>query len=230
MSKEIRKRFPATINLQETTFLNDKKANGELYAYLQSISFPKDNQTIIDKKNMPLKKTICDKIGIKQVRTLNVHLNYLIEQGYIIDKITYYILPNVEDVYSLIPLETIQFLNDTVQEHVFKIYIYLAQRYSYKKNYEFTIAELAANIGLKLNNHSRPYKQINNVLEILRLCGLIDFKEVKTSNVETKKILTDFSFYVRKEKCKNSQFERCKKSQTGEVKKASRKVQKELVY
>jgi hypothetical protein len=32
--KDLKKRIPATINLKELTFLNDKKINGELYAYL----------------------------------------------------------------------------------------------------------------------------------------------------------------------------------------------------
>jgi hypothetical protein len=34
LNKEIKKRFPATIDLSMKTFLNDKKVDGELYAYL----------------------------------------------------------------------------------------------------------------------------------------------------------------------------------------------------
>lgn len=33
-----KKRFPADTKLDILTFLNDKKVNGELYAYLQSLS------------------------------------------------------------------------------------------------------------------------------------------------------------------------------------------------
>lgn len=32
--KEIKKRFPATTAMEELTFLNDKKIDAELYAYL----------------------------------------------------------------------------------------------------------------------------------------------------------------------------------------------------
>ena len=56
--KQPKKRFPATINLNELTFLNDKKINGELYAYLQSVSEVNDlgdnnYETFIEKKRMP---------------------------------------------------------------------------------------------------------------------------------------------------------------------------------
>jgi hypothetical protein len=44
---EERKRFPADTTLDNLTFLNDKKINGELYAYLQGLSQYK----ILDKKN-----------------------------------------------------------------------------------------------------------------------------------------------------------------------------------
>lgn len=54
------KRFPANTTLDELTFLNDKKVNGELYALLQEISeyevFDKDNHvfsTYVLKKSMP---------------------------------------------------------------------------------------------------------------------------------------------------------------------------------
>jgi hypothetical protein len=50
----IEKRFPANTTLQDATFLNDKKINAELYAYLQSISRPDGNgNTYVLKKDMP---------------------------------------------------------------------------------------------------------------------------------------------------------------------------------
>lgn len=50
----VSKRFPANTSMEETTFLNDKKVNGELYALLQSYSYPNDKQeTIVVKKSLP---------------------------------------------------------------------------------------------------------------------------------------------------------------------------------
>jgi hypothetical protein len=39
--------------MKETTFLNDKKVDAELYAFLQSISESEDNITFVGKWMMP---------------------------------------------------------------------------------------------------------------------------------------------------------------------------------
>ena len=49
-----KKRFPADTALTSLTFLNDKKIDGELYAFLQSCSYPDEyKRTIVAKKNLP---------------------------------------------------------------------------------------------------------------------------------------------------------------------------------
>lgn len=45
-----------------------------------------------------------------------------------------YVLPNQERMFLMIPLETLGFLLDTLQEHVIKVYVYLGQRYKYKES------------------------------------------------------------------------------------------------
>ena len=200
MAKEIKKRFPANTTLSDVTFLNDKKVDGELYAYFQSISFPEGELTIVSKKDLPTKKEICGNLGFKSVKTFNSHLKYLIEKGYIVEELERYILPNVEDFYALIPLETIQFLNDTLQTNVIKTYIYLGQKRKFKTNYEFTIKELATNIGIKVEHNSRAYETMNNILQCLKILGLINYITVPVGNTESKKILTYFSEKVEKNK------------------------------
>ena len=44
MDNDIKKRFPADTSLDKMTFLNNKHINGELYAYLQSLSTVRYNQ------------------------------------------------------------------------------------------------------------------------------------------------------------------------------------------
>lgn len=198
------KRFPANTKMETLTFLNDKKINGELYAYLQGLSVyekvdedKNNNITFVIKKSMPTQSTICEQLGIKSPKTLRNHLNYLIEQGYVIEEKDRYILPRMEDIYFLIPLKTLQYLNDNCREHVIKIYIYLGQKYNYgiKKGgfYEFTLEELGYHIGLKIKNNSRGYEVINNALDLLVNSKLIDYVSFFDGQTQKKK-LTMFSF------------------------------------
>lgn len=203
-----KKRFPADLSLDVQTFLNDKKINGELYACLQGVSDfsvidQKLNlfQTFVLKSKMPKKKELCEKLGINSTKTLNAHLKYLEERGFIIsgdgsNDIIYY-LPEMEEFYFLIPLPTLQYLNDNCREHVLKLYIYLGSRYKWAlssgKQYEFTLEELAEHIGIKVKNYSRGYQVINNALDLLVNSGLIKYVSCYENGVAFKR-LTGFSF------------------------------------
>lgn len=190
----IQKRFPANTTLNESTFLNNKKIDAELYALLQSLSYPNDEGlTVVYKKDLPTQKEICSTIKVKSPKTYRSHLEYLIEQEYIIDKNEMYVLPNKEDIFFMIPLDTLKFLRDTLQEQVIKIYIYLGQRYKFKNNYEFTVAELASHIGIKLEGNARGYEVIDNALLCLQKLGLIDYV-VFYEGARPKRRLTKFSF------------------------------------
>lgn len=150
---------------------------------------------------MPKQATICEALGIKSPKTLRSHLNYLIEKEYVIDKEDRYILPRKEDFYFLIPLKTLQYLNDNCKEHVIKIYVYLGQKYSWSiKNgqmYEFSSEELGDNIGLKVKNNSRAYEVINNALDLLANSELIDYVIYFDGQTQKKK-LTKFSLEYKK--------------------------------
>jgi hypothetical protein len=119
---------------------------------------------------------MAEKIGVKSTKTFRSHLMYLIDKGYVEDDDNRYILPNIEDIYLLLPLETIQFINDTIKESVIKVYIYLGQRYKFKKDYVFTQEEIAQHLGLKLQGNPRCRQAIHNALDILQDVGLISFE------------------------------------------------------
>ena len=195
-----KKRFPANTTLDTTTFLNDKKINGELYAYLQGISDyelidldKKEYVTYVSKKKMPAQTKVCEILGIKSPKTYRAHLNYLIEQGYVIEEVDKYILPLVEDFYFLIPLKTLQYLNDNCKEHVIKVYIYLGEknRLSLARGscYEFTLEELGQHTGIKVKNNSRAYEVLNNALDLLSNSGLIDYVSFFDGQMQKKKLL-----------------------------------------
>lgn len=209
MNKIVQKRFPADTSLStnETTFLSDKKIDGELYGYLQSISMPFEAGDRIETRvyfdKMPSQKIICEKINIKSAKTLRSRLEYLIEKGYLIKTSSYYILDNKEDIFLMIPLSTLQFLMDVVKDHIIKIYIYLGQKYKYASymgvQYIFTLQELADHIGLKTNGNGRTYEVIRNALSALSDFGLIKYVEF-FDGCSSKKKLVGFNFDYKK-KC-----------------------------
>ena len=204
------KRFPANTTLETSTFLNNKKLNGELYALLQGISnfdvIDKEHNeyvTYVLKSNLPLQNDMCKSLGIKSPKTLRQHLQYLLESGYIVKgegDIAYY-LPEMEDIYFLIELETLQYLNDNCREHVIKIYIYLGQRYKMAKTqgkkYIFTLEEIGDHIGIGVKNHSRQYEVIKHALELLSNSGLVKYSDYVVGT-KIKKQLDGFSFSYKK--------------------------------
>lgn len=108
----INKRFPAdtTLTKEHNTFLSNKLIDGELYAYLQSHSEVIDGKTVVLKSKLPVQAEICKVISIKSPKTLRVHMNQLITAGFVETKAEEpdrYYLPNKEDIYLLLPLETI---------------------------------------------------------------------------------------------------------------------------
>lgn len=161
---------------KDITFLKDPHIDAELYAYLQSMSYPDEGVTIVLKSDLPSQAAISEKIGVKSTKTFRSHLQYLLETGYVEDHGDHYVLPNIEDIYLLLPLETIQFITDTIKESVIKVYIYLGQRWGYKKGYVFTQEEIAQHLGMKLAGNPRARQMIHNALDILQDVELISFE------------------------------------------------------
>lgn len=197
----VQKRFPATVSLELTTFLNDKKVDGELYALLQEYSRPdEEKRTVVMKKELPTQAEICKKLGIKSPKTYRTHRDYLMQQGYLVEYKDYYVLPNKEEIFFMIPLATLQFLNDTIKEQVIKVYIYLGQRWKYKKDYVFTLREIGQHIGIKVENDTRGHQVVNNALLCLQKLGLIEFTdcmEIINGKPVPKKRLAEFNFQIK---------------------------------
>lgn len=193
--KEIKKRFPATISSDTLTFINDKKIDAELYAILQGLSEKYlTGETVVYKKTLPTQSNLCKQLHISSPKTYRAHLNYLIEKGYVVEEEQYYVLPNKEDIYQLIPLETIRYLNNNCKEHVYKIYIFLTQMYNWKRAsgeyYIFNSDQLGKAVGLKIKNYSKGYEIINDALTLLSLSGLIRYVEFFDGQTQKKKLLS----------------------------------------
>ena len=160
---------------------------------------PENGQTVVYKSDLPTQKAICNKLDIGDARTYKSRLKYLIEAEYMIEEEDRYILPNKEDLYLLIPLETIQFIRDTLKKPVIKTYIYLGQKWKQKPNYEFTYEEIGKHIGVKLAGNARGYMMIDNILTALTNNGLINVSEPYwVGNNIRKQRLTAWSFNHKK--------------------------------
>lgn len=201
--KKIVKHFPAdpTLYKDKVTFLTDKKVNAELYALLMQYSYggEKDEErgeTKVYKSSLPTQAEMCKKLGIKSRTTLRSHLNYLIQQGYVIDRGDHYVIDTYkENIFLKIDVETISFLNDTVKEAVWKAYIYLGQRWNWKQQqFVFDLEDLAAHIGKKIDNNSKVYQELNNILQCLENNGLIRVVSFYEGKIP-KKRLVEFSFH-----------------------------------
>ena len=208
---DVKRRFPANVSLTDNTFLNNKKINGELYGMLQSLAqspFVHDSsgrrgKTIVYKKDMPSQNAICEKLGIKSPKTLRSHIAYMIGAGYLAETEDGkgYVIPEQEEIYLMVPIETTQYLWDNCKEHIFKIYVYLGQRFKYmqdinKEYYDFTLNEIGEHLGIGVKNHSEVYRVLNNALQLLQDVGLIRFEEVYKDKIPYKR-LYDFSFYTK---------------------------------
>lgn len=180
--KVIQKSFPADIAAKtvKTTFLNNNKLDGLMYAYFQSLSMPyqiDENvyETRVDKSIIPSQAEAAKKIRIASAKTWRKHLQDLIDSGYIIEKEDYYVLPQVEDVFFLIPLNTLKFMVDTLKDDVIKVYIYLGQRYKYAQSenrlYSFTQKEIRVALGKSDTESNREF--IKHALNCLINNGLI---------------------------------------------------------
>ena len=203
----VEKRFPADTTLEALTFLNDKSIDGELYAIFQSLSVPIEIaegifETLVLKKSLPTQKKMCEMLHIKSVKTYRAHLNYLIDKGYIEQKDNGdYVLPNCEDIYLKIPLETVEYLTYNCREHVIKIYIYLMQRWKYAKKegkfYKFTLKEIGEHIGLKISNHTEGYKILNYALELLVNSDLVEYEDIYEGKVPYKMLTGCYVTYKK---------------------------------
>lgn len=102
-------------------------------------------------------------------------MKYLKERGYIREEGEDYILLNPEKYYFNIPLETLQYLVNTVKELVIKTYIYLGVCDNINpNNYTFTLKELCEHLGINYTK-TDSRNRIRDSLDILRKIGVINF-------------------------------------------------------
>ena len=157
----------------EEEFMKDKMISDLLYSMLQSYSNwnKEENHRYIPKKIIKKSKW-AKALGISRP-TLDKRIGKLLEKEYLIDKEDYYILPNKGEYYFLVPVETLNYLINTANHNVIKIYCHLGLLYKYYGNKAYyTQSKLLEIIGYDKtdkNNH----KTIKHILTSLKLNGLL---------------------------------------------------------
>ena len=157
----------------EEEFMKDKMISDLLYSMLQSYSNwnKEENHRYIPKKIIKKSKW-AKALGISRP-TLDKRIGKLLEKEYLIDKEDYYILPNKGEYYFLVPVETLNYLINTANHNVLKIYCHLGLLYKfYGDKAYYTQSKLLEVIGYDKtdkNNH----KTIKHILTSLKLNGLL---------------------------------------------------------
>ena len=157
----------------EEEFMKDKMISDLLYSMLQSYSNwnKEENHRYIPKKIIKKSKW-AKALGISRP-TLDKRIGKLLEKEYLIDKEEYYILPNKGEYYFLVPVETLNYLINTANHNVIKIYCHLGLLYKfYGDKAYYTQSKLLEVIGYDKtdkNNH----KTIKHILTSLKLNGLL---------------------------------------------------------
>ena len=157
----------------EEEFMKDKMISDLLYSMLQSYSNwnKEENHRYIPKKIIKKSKW-AKALGISRP-TLDKRIGKLLEKEYLIDKEDYYILPNKGEYYFLVPVETLNYLINTANHNVIKIYCHLGLLYKfYGDKAYYTQSRLLEVIGYDKtdkNNH----KTIKHILTSLKLNGLL---------------------------------------------------------
>ena len=157
----------------EEEFMKDKMISDLLYSMLQSYSNwnKEENHRYIQKKIIKKSKW-AKALGISRP-TLDKRIGKLLEKEYLIDKEEYYILPNKGEYYFLVPVETLNYLINTANHNVIKIYCHLGLLYKfYGDKAYYTQSKLLEVIGYDKtdkNNH----KTIKHILTSLKLNGLL---------------------------------------------------------
>lgn len=179
----------------ENDFMNyniDDMLFGAMY-YLATYH-PEEKILYLTKNNFTKRKNeikaICGNDKDISTQTLNRHLNKLIEDGLIQEanimsgnkSYPSYIFPyDCKKRYQLIENEMLWYVVSTRNKQAVKIYIYLLNKYLWKKKtnetYIFTNKEIMEAIGYSTNsNNHLVSSMITNVLESFQREGVINFR------------------------------------------------------
>lgn len=182
-------------------FMKDKRNHDKVWSYLQLKSYKtKDGTRFVYKTSETTVAAIHKAIARKtistkgketydiSVMTVRNTLKLYEELGLIYNDKVMDLYGNIVEVivlsqnfeyYTLIPYETLQFLVDTANDNVIKVYAYLVNKHQYKQKerqqYTFNLTELCAAIGYSAKSENTA--AMRNILKSLQNNKLITYRE-----------------------------------------------------
>ena len=192
------KEYTRRISLEED-FMNHK-TNDLLYAYMLTCAtfHPIEQKLYLTKAKYAVEgiPQIIGKLCGKTRKTINRHLDALIEKGLIAEEtiscgdseVSCYVFPYDEDTnYQIVNNDMLKYVIKTRNQCAVRIYVYLLNKYLWKKDYHFTSKELQVAIGFSKNTETTAiYELIRDILESFKREGIIDFDEVYEKIVDSK--------------------------------------------
>lgn len=128
--------------------------------------------------------------GKSQAKNLKNHLTKLIERGLVVEEEIGYTFPqDYYDNYQIIDWNMLYYVVDTRSPNAVRIYVYLLNKYLWKKEqeeyYSFTNREIMDALGYKTEHiNGRISGMITNILESLAREGIIKWVEYYESTID----------------------------------------------
>lgn len=151
----------------------DKKVDDILFACMAYMThYDKERQELYlnDSDLTDVRKYVKTLVSLTS-RQITAHIKILVEKNLILrdEERNRYVIRNfIHGQYYVVPCDILWYLIHTASKHVIQIYVYLADKYIYKKKndrlYEFTLKELAEALGYNTNN----YQSYTN--EVIKTC------------------------------------------------------------
>lgn len=181
---------PRAFSLEES-FMN-YKVNDLIYGFMRGLSTVRppvegqEHREYLIKKNFSKNKKLIANVCDISARRVGQIVDELFDKGLLDEGIEVingkdvpcYWFPKVEGKYEIVEQDMVKFLVNTVRSHSIKIYIYLLNKFKWKRQtdeyYIFTLKELSSVLGYAESTRTAE-PIIKDVLHIFKLAKLIDY-------------------------------------------------------
>lgn len=202
---------PRAFSLEET-FMN-YKVDDILFGFMRGLSTVRppvegqEHREYLIKKNYTKNKKLIAGICGCSTKTIDRHLDKLFENGLIDEGIEVingkdvpcYWFPKVEGKYEIVEQDMVRHLVNTRSQNTIKIYIYLLNKYKWKRQtndkYVFTERELGSALGYSENTDTF-YEPMKYLLASLMSEGLITYKKIKCEIEDIESTKTTYRYLL----------------------------------
>lgn len=219
------RRFPL-----EEGFMKDKSINGMLYAKLQNISYLNEETQKRYVYHSDISYSEWEKEEFKEVcsrQKLSRDFKKLERLGFVVEGLeggqkVWYLPYNEAEFFQYVPNLTIDYLLKVKSTYATKIYIYLLDKYEWKKKeggaqYRFTKKELNEAIGLT-NQQKNNENVVDYCLNSLHNEGLLGYREILVpSNTKNKAPIHYFEIIEVRTKVKGLNYDGKRKKKGAKV-------------